>query len=165
MLEGGECFQNILKTQDDCQIGKQLNRMETYFDWSLVVRPFHDFAHLDVIEIAEQCSFSSKFAFRKVELVHGTCETVCAIGRSEFFQGDPGMIEALIYRNSLVRVHCEHAIDQIERRITNRIPVRRWVVKSTQLDLLRKSVRVFLRPQLVREGREAAETYVEDYTK
>ena len=74
----------------------------------------------------------------------------------------PGMSLALLDIEPPLRVDDNHGVDEIQRRLTDRVPVRGRVVESTHLDLLDERVGKVVAAQVFREGREAAEAYVQD---
>ena len=76
------------------------------------------------------------------------------------------MLETIVDRDAFVRVHGEHAVDEIQCWVTNTVPVRRGIVEAAPKDLLRECVGVVYGVvEFVGERREAAETDVEDDTK
>lgn len=72
------------------------------------------------------------------------------------------MLETVVNRISLLNIDGQHAVNEIESRVANRVPIWRRIVKSSCLDLLREGVRIFLGVKFVRERRKAAKTDVED---
>lgn len=127
-----------------------------------VVLELDDAADLDVVDGAQQRALAHHLALREVELAHGAREAVGAVGRVEPALRDPRVLEAVVDGDALVDVDREHAVDEVERRVADRVPVRRRVVEPPELDLLRQVVRVLRRLEFIREGREAAEADVKD---
>ena len=107
-----------------------------HFDRYIVILVFDDFADLDVVDGAEERTFAADFALREVELVHGARQTVGAVGEFELAVRDPGMLEAFVDRDPLLDVDGQHAVDEVEGWVTDRIPVRGWVVEAACFDLL-----------------------------
>ena len=107
-----------------------------YFDWHAVILVFDDFADLDVVYAAEERAFATDFTFREVELVHGSRQTVGAVGEFELTVRDPGMLEAFVDRDPLVDVDRQHAVDEVESWITDGVPVWGRVIKAARFDLL-----------------------------
>lgn len=75
------------------------------------------------------------------------------------------MFETFVNRDAFANVDGEHAVDEVEGRVGDRVPVWRGIIKAAHLYLLRHCVGVVVGVELVREGREAAKTDVEDNTK
>lgn len=76
----------------------------------------------------------------------------------------PWMVEAVINGVSFLDIYSEHAIDKIKSWVTDRIPVRRWVVEAASLDLLSERVWVLTSVKLVREGGETTQADIQDDT-
>lgn len=75
------------------------------------------------------------------------------------------MLQRALDRDSLRGVHDKHLLDQIERRVADRIPVRGWEVEARFFNLVGERVWVLRGVEFVGERREAAETNVEDHTE
>lgn len=73
---------------------------------------------------------------------------------------EPRVGQALVDVKALLRVDDEHAVDQVEGRVADRVPIRGRVVEPAGLDLLRQGVGELLAVELVGEGWEAAEADV-----
>ena len=119
------------------------------FDRHAVILVFDDFADLDIVDAAEEGAFATDFAFREVELVHGARQPVGAVGEFEFAVRDPGMLEAFVDGDPLVDVDSQHAVDEVEGRVANGVPVWRWIIEAASFDLLGEIVRVFRGVELV----------------
>ena len=123
---------------------------------------FDHAADLDVVDGAQQRAFAADLALREVELVHGPRQAVGAVARVEAALGGPGVFEALVDGDALFDVDGQHAVDEVESRVADAVPVGRGVVEAAHLDLLGEIEWVVGRVEFVREGREAAETDVQD---
>lgn len=75
------------------------------------------------------------------------------------------MLEALVDGVSAARVELQHVFDKIQSGIPDGIPIRRWEIKHSLANLLRKGVWVFGGAEFVREGGKAAKADVEDDTE
>jgi hypothetical protein len=71
------------------------------------------------------------------------------------------MLKTIVDSISLLNVDSQHAVDEIESWIADRVPIWRGVVESSCLDLLGEGVRILLGVKFVREGWKAAKTNVE----
>ncbi len=135
-------------------------------DRNRLARDLDHFGKLDIVDRAQQRPFARHLPFRKVQVPHRARDPVRAVHARRRIRESlrqPGMFQALVHRDPPVHVHREHAIDQIERRVAHRVPVRRRVIESAHLDLLRQIVRILGRAEFVRERWEAAEADVEHH--
>lgn len=131
-------------------------------DWHCVVLILDDFADLDVIDTTQKRAFTADFALGEVELVHGASETVCAVSDLEAAVRNPGMFEAFVDCDPFVDLDSEHAVNEVESRVTNAVPVWRWIIEAPHFDLLGEVIGVVGGIEFVGEGREAAETDIQD---
>jgi hypothetical protein len=123
----------------------------------------HNLADFDIVDVGEESAFTLDFSASEIEDGHSTCETVGAIGGVDVaYIPHPGMFKTLVDGNTFRYVDGEHTVNEIECRIANGVPVGRGIVEATHLDLLRHRIRILARVEFVGEGREAAETNVED---
>lgn len=76
---------------------------------------------------------------------------------------DPGVFEAFVDVYTCVEFDYKHAINQVNSKVADRVPVGRWLLKASRKDLLRKSQRVLFRVALVREGRKSAQADVKNH--
>lgn len=127
------------------------------FDWNLLTAQLDDLADFDVIDGAEEGALALDFAFAEVKLVHGACQAVRAVGEPEWFLRDPGVLETFVDGDSFLHIYREHAIDEVEGRVADGIPVRGRIVEAASLDLLGETVRVVAGVEFVGKGRKAAE--------
>ena len=131
-------------------------------DWHRIVLILDDFADLDVINATQKRAFTGDFALGEVKLVHGASETICAVGDLEAAVRDPEMLEALVDSDPFVNLDSEHAVNKVESRVTNAVPVWRWIIEAPHFDLLGEVVGVVRGIEFVGEGREAAKTDIQD---
>lgn len=131
-------------------------------DRDLRVLHLDDLADFDVVDAAEEGAFAGDLAFRKVQVVHRARQTIGAVCRVCSTLGDPGMFETFINSDSLVNINGQHAIDQIQRRVSHTVPVWGRIVETTHLDLLGEIVRILAGVEFIRERGKAAETDVEN---
>ena len=131
-------------------------------DRDLLVFKLDDLADFDIVDGAKQGALALRFSLAEVELVHGSRQAVCAVGEFEGLLGDPGVLKTFVDGDSFSYIDGEHAVDEVEGRVADRVPVRGGVVKATGFDLLREVVGVFAGAKLVGEGGEAAETNIEN---
>lgn len=135
-------------------------------DRDLTIIRFDDFADFDVVEGTEQGAFALDFPLGEVKRVHGARQAVGAVGRIQRSRTSyPGVFEAFVDGDAFVNVDGEHAVDKVQGRVADRVPIGRGVIETTHLDLLREVVRVFGGVKLVGEGREAAQANVEHDAK
>ena len=140
----------------------------------IVILPLDHFADFDDVQVREEGAFALYFALGEVERGHGACEAVGGvawlydvvatggIGVGEALEGDPRVFQALVDGDAFVNVDGEHAVDEVERWIADAVPIRGRVVEAAHFDLLGEVVGVFVGPEFVAEGGEAAEADVED---
>ncbi len=112
------------------------------FDRDLLTAQLDDLADLDVVDGAEEGALALDFSFAEVQLVHGACQAVRAVGEPEWFLRDPWVLETFVDGDSFLNIYAEHAIDEVEGRVANGIPVRGRIVEAACFDLLGKIVRV-----------------------
>lgn len=105
-------------------------------DGNGVVLELHHAADLDVVDGAQERALADDLSLREVEIAHGAREAVGAVGRVEPPLRDPGVLEALVDGDALVNVDGEHAVDEVEGRVADRVPVRGRVVEAAEFDLL-----------------------------
>jgi len=130
-------------------------------DRDFLIPKLDDLADFDIVDGAKQGTLALRFPFAEVELVHGSRQAVCAVGEFEGFLGDPGVLKTSVDSDSFGHVDREHAVDEVEGRVADRVPVRGGVIEAASFDLLREVVGVFAGAEFIREGGEAAETDVE----
>lgn len=94
-----------------------------HLDRILTLCTFDDPTNSDVVDLTQQRTFSLDLALREVELGNGTSQAVRAVGYTEGFFCRPWMLEALVDRYPLLHIDCKHAVDQVKRRIADRVPV------------------------------------------
>ena len=104
----------------------------------VIILVLDDFTNLDIIDTTEKRAFARDFALREIELVHGAREAVGAVGGV----GDPGMLEAFVDGDALLDVDGQHAVDEVEGRVADGVPVGGGVVEAAGFDLLRERVGV-----------------------
>ena len=126
----------------------------------LVVDHLADF---HIVDTAQQRALTADFTSREVELVHCAGQAISAVTGIKASFGDPGMFKAFINRDPFVDADCQHPVDEVKGWVTDTVPVRGRVVEAAHFDLLGKIVRVFRRVEFIGEGREAAETDVENH--
>lgn len=135
-------------------------------DGDLMILELDDLADFDVVDGAQEGAFALDFPFGEIKGIHCARQAVGAVGGIEDAStGDPGVVEAVVDGDAFVNVDGEHAIDQIQCWVTNRVPVRGRVVEATHFDLLGEVVGVFGGVEFVGEGGETAEADVEDNTQ
>ena len=78
---------------------------------------------------------------------------------------DPRMLEALVDCDPFIDVDGEHTVNEVESWVTNAVPIWRWIIKTSHLDLLGHSIRVLSRKQLIRKRGKSTKTDVEHNTK
>lgn len=76
--------------------------------------------------------------------------------------GSPRVLKAVVDGDAFLDVDSKHAVDEVEGRVADAVPVWGRVVEAAELDLFREGVRVLRAIELVAKGREAAEADVQD---
>lgn len=74
----------------------------------------------------------------------------------------PGMLQTLLRRKPLSKVHHQHVIDEIQGRVADFVPVWRRIVEPTLLDLLGERIGKVFAVHLVAKGRKATQADVHD---
>ena len=103
---------------------------------------FDHFADLDVVEAAEQSTLASHLAFGKVELIHSPRQAIGTVVELGMALGNPRVIETLVDGDTLVHIDGQHAVDEVQGRVSDAVPIRGGVVKFSHFDLLAEVVGV-----------------------
>lgn len=109
---------------------------------SMLVSLVDDLADHDVVDTAQQRPFALDFASGKVQLAECAGQPVRAIRDAGVLLRQPGMLETFVDRDAPFRVDGEHAIDEVEGRVADAVPVGGRVVEHSHFDLIRQVVRV-----------------------
>ena len=125
-------------------------------------RRLDDAFDLDVVDGRKESAFTHGLAFGEIQPRERAGQAIGAIGDADRLLRDPRMLQAFFNGNPRFHVGSEHAVDEIERRVSDAVPVRARVIEAAGLDLLTKRVRVLFGTQFIRERWEAAEADVED---
>ena len=72
------------------------------------------------------------------------------------------MLQALVDRDPFLHVDREHPIDEVKRRVSDRVPVWRGIIEAAHFDLLREVVGIFAGIEFVGEWRKATKAYIEN---
>lgn len=138
------------------------------FHGSLVVLVFDHLADFDVVQVREESALTLSLPLGEVQVGHGAGEAIGAVGHAGFphaLIGDPRVFETLVNGDAFVDIDGQHAVDQVQGRVADAVPVRGWVVELTHLDLLGKSIGAVSGVELVAKGWESAKTDVQDYAQ
>ena len=133
-----------------------------HLDGDVLVADFDDLADLDVVDAAEEGALALRLALAEIERIHCARQAVGAVGQLERLLRDPGVLEAFVDGDAFGDVDREHAVDEVESRVADRVPVRRRVVEAAGFDLFGEVVGVVAGAQFVGERGEATQADVED---
>lgn len=123
------------------------------------------FAEVGGIHAAQQGALALDLAFREVKFAECARQSIGTIVDAGVSLGEPRVLETVIHADPLLDIHSKHPVDQVQCRVSHGVPVWRWVVKSTHLDLLCECVGVLWCVQLIGKWRESAKTNVENHPK
>jgi hypothetical protein len=107
-----------------------------HLDGVLSLCALNDPGDLDVVDVTQQGTLSLHLALGEIEFGDGSCQAVCTISDADVALGRPWMLETVVDTYPLLDVDCEHTVDEVKRRVADRVPVRRRIVEATSLDLL-----------------------------